>query len=476
MSASQAACDRGIADSVRPGSGDETLVEHPRLLLATTIFASSLAFIDGSVVSVALPAMGHSLDASGGGLSWVVNGYTLPLSALLLIGGAAGDVFGRRRLLILGVALFAVASALCALAPTLALLIAGRIAQGIGAALLMPNSLAILGASFRGAARGRAIGTWASIGAAGGAVGPILGGYLIDFVGWRSIFLINLPIAAGAIVLATRYVRRDPAVAEKRLDWLGATLAASALTAITWGLTVASDRQSIELGSGVALLFGGLALFAFVWLERRRGDAAMLPLGLFSSRSFVGLTLLTFSLYGALGGLLVLVPFVLIEHGHYSAAAAGAALLPLPLVIAVSSSWMGQLAGRIGSRWPLTLGPLVVAVGCVLALRIGAPGSYFTTALPALLLVSIGMAGAVAPLTTAVLSSVDDQHTGVASGFNSAVARTGGLVAVAFVSAVLAARGTELLALFHRAALVGAGACVLAAVAAFLCLPGEAGR
>ncbi len=471
--AAQPACDRGIAHSVAPGPSNEPHVEHPRLLLATTILASSLAFIDGSVVSVALPAMGRSFGAGGGGLSWVVNGYTLPLSALLLIGGAAGDVFGRRRLLIVGVASFALASLLCALAPTLALLVAGRVAQGVGAALLMPNSLAILGAGFRGEARGRAIGAWAAIGAAAGAVGPILGGYLIDWVGWRAIFLINLPIAGAAIVLAARFVGRDPATDRKRLDWLGAALAALALTAITWGLTVASAKQAVELGSGGAVLLGAAAAAGFVWLERRKRDAAMLPLTLFSSRSFVGLSVLTFLLYGALGGLLVLVPFVLIEASQYSAAGAGAALLPLPLVIAVSSSWMGQLAARIGSRLPLTVGPLLVAAGCVLALRIGEPGSYFVTVLPALLVISIGMAGAVAPLTTGVLSSVDEQHTGVASGFNSAVARTGGLVAVAFVSAVLAARGTELLTLFRRAALVGAVACVCAALAAFLCLSGK---
>jgi EmrB/QacA subfamily drug resistance transporter len=470
-----AASDRGIAHSVGPASADEVRVEHPRLLLATTILASSLAFIDGSVVSVALPAIGRSLAAGGGGLSWVVNGYALPLSALLLIGGAAGDVFGRRRLLIAGVALFALASTLCALAPTLALLILGRVVQGIGAALLMPNSLAILGAGFRGEARGRAIGTWAAIGAAAGAVGPIIGGYLIDFVGWRMIFLVNLPVAVGAIVLALRCVNRDPKVGAKRLDWLGAVLAVLALSALTWGLTVGSAMKAFDLGASAALLVGALVLGGFVWFEGRKGDSAMLPLSLFSSRSFVGLTLLTLLLYGALGGLLVLVPFVLIEASHYSATAAGAALLPLPLVIAVSSSWLGQLAGRVGPRLPLTIGPLLVAAGCVLSLRIAAAGNYFATTLPAMLLISIGMSGAVAPLTNAVLSSVDEQHTGVASGFNSAVARTGALIAVAFSSAVLASRGSELLPAFRLAALVAAAACVVAAIAAFSCLSGQRG-
>jgi len=297
--------DRGTAPSRSPAAADEARVEHPRLLLTTTILASSLAFIDGSVVNVALPAIERGLAAGGGGLSWVVNGYTLPLSALLLIGGAAGDVFGKRRLLIAGIALFALASALCALAPTLALLIMGRVVQGIGAALLMPNSLAILGSAFRGEARGRAVGTWAAIGAAAGAVGPILGGYLIDFVGWRTIFLINLPIACAAIGLAVRYLGRDSAVDTRRLDWFGAALAALALTAVTWGLTVASTMKAVDFASAAALLIGVLLLGGFVWVECGKREAAMLPLSLFSSPSFVGLTLLTLLLYGALGGLLV---------------------------------------------------------------------------------------------------------------------------------------------------------------------------
>jgi EmrB/QacA subfamily drug resistance transporter len=468
--AGQPACDRGIAHAVPQSSPGAGPAEHPRWVLATTILASSLAFIDGSVVNVGLPAIGRSLSADGSGLSWVVNGYLLPLSALLLIGGAAGDIFGRGRLLITGVALFALASVLCALAPNLDVLIAGRVLQGIGAALLMPNSLAILGATFSGEARGRAIGTWAAIGAGAGAVGPLLGGWLIDFLGWRTIFLINLPIAVGAIVLSARYVRDDPNAGARRLDLGGAALAAAALTALTWGLTVASAAQGFDLGASAALLVGAFMLAWFLWVERRRGDQAMLPLVLFASRSFVGLTMLTLLLYGALGGLLVLVPYVLIEANGYAATSAGAALLPLPLVIACTSSRMGQLAAKIGPRLPLSIGSLLVAIGCLLALRIAAPGSYFATTLPALLVISLGMAGAVAPLTTAVLASVDPQHTGVASGFNSAVARTGGLIATAFASAVLAAHGPALLSLFRVAALVGAGAAIAAGVSAFFCV------
>jgi len=461
------ACDRALAQAAPQRLIDTASLPHPRLVLATTILASSLAFIDGSVVNVGLPAIGRSLSADGSGLSWVVNAYLLPLSALLLIGGAAGDVFGRRRLLIIGVALFALASILCAAAPSLPWLVAGRVMQGIGAAMLMPNSLAILGANFSGEARGRAIGTWAAVGAAAGAVGPLLGGWLIDLVGWRAIFFVNLPIALAAISLAARYVRDDRADKHPRLDLGGAALAAAALTALTWGLTAASASDGVGLLASVALAAGALLLTAFLWVERRRGDAAMMPLALFASMSFVGLTLLTFLLYGALGGLLVLVPFVLIEINGYSATSAGAALLPLPLMIALTSSWMGKIAGRIGARLPLTLGPLIVAVGCLLALRIGGSGSYWTTTLPAMLVISLGMAGAVAPLTTAVLSSVEPEHTGVASGLNSAVARTGGLIATAFASVVLAAHGPALVSLFKIAAVIGAAAAIGASLRAY---------
>jgi EmrB/QacA subfamily drug resistance transporter len=467
IQAAQPACDRAIAHAAPPSVAPAPLA-HPRLLLATTILASSLSFIDGSVVNVGLPAIGQNLAVGGEGLSWVVNGYLLPLSALLLIGGAAGDSFGRRRLLITGVAIFAFASVLCAAAPSLSLLIAGRVLQGVGSALLMPNSLAILGASFSGEARGRAIGTWAAIGAATGAIGPVLGGFLIDLVGWRTIFLINLPIAVGAIALAARYVRDDRAAGARRLDLLGAALAAAALTALTWGLTVASSAKGGNLGASAALVGGALLLAGFLWVERSRGERAMMPLALFASRSFVGLTLLTLLLYGTLGGLLVLIPYVLIEANGYSATYAGAALLPLPIVIALTSSRMGQIAGKIGPRWPLSIGPVLVAAGCLLATRIAEPGHYFATTFPALLVISLGMAGAVAPLTTAVLASVEPQHTGVASGLNSAVARTGGLIATAFVSAVLAAHGADMLSLFRVAAVLGAVCAVGAGLSGFL--------
>jgi EmrB/QacA subfamily drug resistance transporter len=465
--AAQQSCDQGMA---RAAPAPATSAAHPRWVLVTTILASSLAFIDGSVVNVGLPAIGKSLPAGAISLAWVVNAYLLPLSALLLLGGALGDRFGRRRLLLIGVGLFAAASILCAAAPSFPVLLAGRLIQGVGAALMMPNSLAILGATFGGEARGRAVGTWAAVGAAAGAIGPLLGGWLIDTVGWRAIFLVNLPIAAGAMFACAVFVRAPPDADPQPLDLVGAALASLGLASLTWGLTEVTGAMGPTAAPLGALSVGALTMAAFLWAERRRGERAMMPLGLFGSRTFVGLTVLTFLLYGALGGLLVLVPFILIEAKGYAATAAGAALLPLPLVLSVASPIMGGLAGRIGPRWPLTIGPVVVAGGCLLAMRVGGPGSYWTTTLPALLVISIGMAGAVAPLTTAVLASVDSRHTGVASGFNSAVARTGGLIATALLGVVLAARGAHLLAIYRIAATVGAAAALAAGAAALVWL------
>ena len=462
------ACDTAAA---RTCSG-EAAVRHPRLVLATTILASSLAFVDGGVVNVGLPAIARSLSADSSALQWVVNAYLLPLSALLLAGGAAGDRFGRRRILILGTVLFALASLGCALAPGLAWLIAARFAQGVGAALLMPNSLAILGAAFSGEAKGRAIGIWAAAGAGLGAVGPVLGGGMIDLVSWRAIFLLNLPLAAGAILLAWRYAPPDRDGSNRPLDAPGGLLATLGLGALTWGLTIGSGPSGWTTGAVMAAIAGVALLGGFVLIEDRRGDRAMMPLGLFASRPFVGLTLLTLLLYGALGALFVLLPYLLIELAGYSATAAGAALLPLPLVIALASAEMGRLAARIGPRGPLALGSLGVAGGFLLALRIHAGSDYWTDVLPAVLVIAGGMSGAAAPLTTAVLGSVDERHTGAASGFNSAVARTGGLVATALMGSVLAARGGELLADFRTAMIVAAAASAAAALSAFALLGG----
>ncbi|MFL5283371.1 MAG: MFS transporter [Rhodopila sp.] len=442
-------------------------------MLATTILASSLAFVDGSVVNVGLPSIGRNLDADAGALQWVINAYLLPLSALLLLGGGSGDRFGRRRVMIGGIALFALASFACAFASSLPMMLVGRLVQGIGAAMLMPNSLAILGATFEGEAKGRAIGVWAAMGAVAGAGGPVLGGWLIDLGNWRSIFLLNVPLALAAIGLAWRFLPEDEDGRDQPIDVAGGAFATLGFGGLTWALTIGSGRSGWTY-LAITLAMAGAALLAlFLLTENRRGDRAMMPLALFASRSFIGLTLLTLLLYGALGGLLVLIPYVLIEVGGYSGTAAGAALLPLPLVLSVTSPAMGGIAGRIGARLPLSIGPLMVAAGFLLALRIDGSTSYWSTTLPAILMIALGMSSAVAPLTTAVLSSVDARHTGSASGTNSAVARTGGLVATSLLGSVFAARGLDLLAAFHVVMVAGAVACAAASLSTFALITSE---
>ncbi|HEX4859798.1 MAG TPA: MFS transporter [Rhizomicrobium sp.] len=460
-----AACDATVAGA----TAGRVRSAHPTLVLVTTILASSLAFVDGSVVNVGLPAIRASFGATGETLQWVVNAYLLTLSALLLLGGAAGDRFGRKRLLIGGIAIFALASLFCAAAANISWLLLGRAVQGIGAAILLPNSLAILGDAFTGARRGRAIGIWAAMSAIAGAIGPVLGGWLIDMVGWRAIFLLNLPLAAAAIALGTAVIEDAKAVAGRAsLDLLGGLLATAGLGALTWGLTIGSGRNGWTDEAVVAVVAGAALLAVFVRFERVRGERAMMPLTLFGSRTFAGLTLLTFFLYGTLGGLLVLLPYVMIVAAHYSATEAGAALLPFPLVIALASPVMGEWAGRVGPRLPLALGPIVVAAGFCLLLRIDGSGSYWSVVLPGVLVIAFGMAGAVAPLTTAVLASVDSEHTGSASGFNSAVSRMGGLVVTALLGAILGASGQQLIGEFHVAALAGAAIAVAASASVFL--------
>jgi EmrB/QacA subfamily drug resistance transporter len=467
MSAPYTACDRAqVQGPVFVG----TL--HPNWTLITTILASSLAFIDGSVVNVGLAAIRADLKADASGLQWVINAYLLPLGALILLGGAAGDRFGRMRLLVSGTAIFAAASVACAMAPSLAWLLAGRTLQGVGAALLMPNSLAILGASFDGQARGRAVGIWAAMGAVTGAAGPVLGGWLIDTVGWRAIFLLNLAPALGAIALALLFVDDDrPERDAPALDVLGGLLVTLSLGALTWGLTIGAGRAGWTPAAVLLMAAGILAMVAFLLTERSRDERAMMPLALFGSASFAGLTLLTLLLYGAFGALMVMVPYVLIEAGGYSGTGAGSALMPFAMVLALASPWMGSIAGRIGPRWPLTLGPLVVAAGFLLLLRVDAHSGYWDALFPAILVMAGGMSGAVAPLTTAILSSVDRRHTGSASGLNSAVARTAGMVATALLGGVLGATGESLIVEFHMASLVCAIACAGAAASALILIP-----
>ena len=460
-------CDAALARAALPRTNP-----HSGATLAATILGSSVALIDGSVLNVALPALARDLGAGPAELSWTVNAYLLPLGALTLLGGAAGDHFGRRLLFLIGLALFTLASVLCAVAPTLAWLLAARGAQGLGAAILMPNSLAILGAAFAGEARGRAVGIWAASGALAGALGPLLGGWLVDASSWRMVFLLNLPTAAVAAYLAWNFVaetkeRRGPV----SLDWTGSLLATVALALLTWALTAASEATTLPALLWSAAGAGLAMLIAFVRLEAQRGDQAIMPLAMFATPTFIGLTVFTFLLYAVLGGIFVLLPYMLIQIGGYSAVAAGAAMLPLPIVIGLGSALMGRLAGESGSRLPLALGAVLVALGMALYLRVGEGRvDYWTDIFPPTLLLAIGMGVSVAPLTTSVMASVDADHVGAAAGFNSAVARIGSLVATALLGFVFARQGSSdaFLTGFRVAALVGAASAAVAALCALV--------
>jgi EmrB/QacA subfamily drug resistance transporter len=449
-------------------------MRHPGWTLVMSVAASSLSFIDGSILNVALPAIRAGTGADAAEVQWVVNIYTLPLAALILLGGSLGDHQGRRRWLVIGTGLFGVGSLVCALSGSIEPLLTGRAIQGIGAGLLLPNSLALLNGAYEGEARGRAIGIWAAAGAIAAAIAPLLGGWLVAHASWESIFFINLPFVAAAILIALTRVAEVREPEKARLDAGGAALATLGLGAATYGLTLWSQKFVLTPLASVALAIGAILLAGFVWFERRLGTKAMIPLSLFAdNRCFSALNLMTFLLYGAFGGSLLLIPYVLIEAGGYSPVEAGLSLLPLSILLGLGSPLMGQLAVRLGPRLQVSVGPLVVGVGLLLATRIASSQSYWTHVFPAILVMSIGMTLAVAPLTSTVLASVGRHQTGMASGFNSAVARLGGLIAVALLGAVLANRGKAMLAPFAVTMVVTGVAAALGGAAAWFGLGGK---
>jgi EmrB/QacA subfamily drug resistance transporter len=404
--------------------------------LAATILGSSMAFVDGTVVNVALPVLQTSLRASVAGAQWIVEAYGILLSALVLLGGALSDRLGRRRVFTIGTLIFTGASVLCGLAPDVRSIIAARAVQGLGAALLVPSSLAILGAAFREEERGRAVGTWSALTAIAAAVGPTLGGWLVQVVSWRAVFFVNVPIAAAVLAITARKVPESRNPSPAPLDPVGALLATAGLIGLTFGLIEAPAIGWADPRVAGAVLGGVAALCGFLAVEGRT-SRPMIPTGLFRIRSFTAANLLTFFLYAAFSATLFFLPFDLIQARGYTPAAAGAAMLPLVLLIFLLSRSAGAVADRLGSRVPLTVGPIVTAAGFLLLAVSGRPGSYAASLLPALFLLGVGMAITVAPLTTSVLNAVDRRDAGTASGINNAVARVASLLAIAVFGIVV---------------------------------------
>jgi len=460
-------------EAARPAPAEPQLRLHTargRWVIAASVLGAGIVFIDGTVVNVALPAIGQTFHSSLATLQWTVTAYTLTLASFILIGGSIGDHYGRRRSFVVGVLWFAAASLACGLAPDPAVLIAARALQGVGAALLTPESLAILQATFRPEDRAQAIGTWSGLSGVGAAIGPFIGGYLIQAVSWRLIFLINLPLVVAVVWIAQRHVPEtsDP-TSVGRLDIAGAGLATLSLGTLIYGLIRGSDVGWTQTGVVLSLVVALVAGFVFVMVEQRVAHP-MLPLGIFRSRQFTGANMVTFLVYGALGGALFLLPIQLQQVLGYSPLEAGTALLPVTVVMLALSSQAGKLSQRIGPRLPMTIGPIVAGIGLAALALVQAGTTYFATFLPAILVFSLGLATTVSPLTATVLGAAPAEHAGLASAVNNAVARAAGLIAVAVLPAAAGLTASSYLqpavfgSGFRTAMLLAGAACALGGV------------
>lgn len=468
--------NRQLSDKLTYGSA------AGRWVLFAAVLGSSLAFIDATVVSIALPAIGRSLHAQAAALQWTINGYALSLASLILLGGSLGDRFGRRRVFMIGVAWFAAASLLCGLAQNVEMLIAARVLQGVGGALLTPGSLAILEASFRSDDRGKAIGAWSGLAGVSGAVGPFLGGWLVEVASWRYIFLVNVPLAALVLLVARRHVpeSRNPH-ASRELDIAGVLTGAVGLGGLTYGFTAWSAQGPSSPAVLGALTVGVAGLAGFVLAERRSAHP-MLPLEMFASTTFTGANLVTFAVYAATGGVFFLFGLNLQVVAGYSPLAAGLALLPTTAVMLLLSARAGALAQRIGARIPMVVGPLVCAGAAVLLSRVGGGASYPVDVLPGVIILGIGLSLTVAPLTATALGSADEGHAGMASGVNNAVARAAGLLAVA-VLPLAAGLGTgsltdagDLAPTYRNSLIICAGLLIVGSLIAAIAIPTRTGR
>ncbi|AHY53487.1 MFS transporter [Bradyrhizobium japonicum] len=459
-------CGLALAEPKAVGAHGSTKV------LAASALGGCLVFVSGAVVTVALAAIGRDMRLSPLDLQWVMNAELLPLAALTLVAGALGDRFGQKRVFLAGIALYGLGAAAIAFAPSFAPLIGGRFLQGVGEAVILPNGLSVLGRAFPADKKARAIGIWSAVAAVASGVAPAIAGATIDHGSWRTAFLVLLPIVAGALALGTAWIPKGSPTSYVRIDVYGAVLSTVGLGSLGAGLTNLTNGSGPTLWVLITLIVGLGGLAGLIVTQRRLGENAMLPPSLFASRSIVGANLFTALLYGPFTVMLTLIPFVMIRGAHLPTLVAGLAFIPLQVLITVVSPLAGMLCRRFGRRLPLFAGSAVVALGCIVALRIGPNATYWADIFPSILLLALGMSLAIAPLTTLVLTSVESDRVGTVSGVSSAVSRAGSLFAIALLGGVLQQGGPQLFWGFHMAMVVAAVACVLATLAVFIIEPG----